>query len=292
MNAPTFSVVIPVYNRAAAVLPALTSVQSQTFRDFECIVVDDGSRDGEQLEKVVEQLCDNRFRYVRRPNGGVSAARNTGIDEARGDYIAFLDSDDQWVADKLQTDSRFVAPNRVLFSQVIVLRNGKHSGERPPRGPYPGEDVSEYLACHQGFVQPSTLTLHRNLAQRVPFDPALGFLGIDDADLAIRLGAAGAEFKMHPAPQAIMYDDETGDRLSRKVDWRSVLDWLDRIRPLITRRAYLALRGWHVARLAAQSGELRPALGFYVRGFPAFPLKLKIKALLQILIPRWIYKAL
>lgn len=290
MNVPTFSVVIPVYNRSQAVLPALRSVQSQTFADFECIIVDDGSNDGEALQTVIEQLGDSRFRYVRRPNGGVSAARNTGIDHATGDYIAFLDSDDEWLPSKLEANSKVLSPSRVIFSQVIVSRAGRHIGRRPPRGPRPEENISEYLACHQGFVQPSALVLHKDLARRVKFDPAIGFLGIDDTDLAIRLSAAGAEFLMHPQPLAIMTDDETGDRLSRKVDWRSTLAWLDGMQPSITRKAYLAYRGWHIARQAAQAGELRAALGFYSAAFGALPARLKVKALVQILVPRRIYK--
>lgn len=289
--APTFSIVIPVYNRAATILPALQSVRRQTFRNFECIVVDDGSKDSEALKAVVDGLGDARFRYVRRPNGGASAARNTGIDEARGEYVAFLDSDDEWLPFKLDADSRLLAPSRVIFSQVIVARGGRHVGRRPSRGPLEGEDIAEYLACHQGFTQPSTMVLHRDLARRVKFDPAIGFLGIDDTDLAIRLAAAGAEFHMHPDPSAIMYDDETGDRLSRKVDWRSTQNWLDGIRSMISERAYLSYRGWHVARQAAQSGELGRALRFYFTGFRAFPMKLKAKALIQILVPRRIYKA-
>lgn len=289
---PRFSVVIPVYNRASSILPALQSVQLQTWSDFECVIVDDGSRDGDQLLAVIEELKDDRFRCIRQGNAGASSARNAGIAHARGEYIAFLDSDDEWLPSKLEADNGYVAPLRVLFSQVIVSRGGKHVGLRPPRGPLKGENISEYLACHQGFTQPSTMVLHRDLARRVKFNPDIGYLGIDDTDLAIRLGAVGAEFHMHAQPRAIMHDDETGDRLSRKADWRSTLKWLDSARPIITERAYLAYGGWHIARQAAQSGELGRAISFYVSGFRALPAKLKFKALVQILVPRRVYKAL
>ena len=85
-SVPRFSVIVPVYNRASTVLPTLQSVREQTFEDFECIVVDDGSADGDELKAVVAGMNDARFRYVRRENGGGSAARNTGIDEARGEF--------------------------------------------------------------------------------------------------------------------------------------------------------------------------------------------------------------
>ena len=290
MTAPRFSVVIPVYNRAATVLPALKSVQAQTFPDFECIIVDDGSRDGDALRAVVEKLHDRRFRYVHRSNGGVCAARNTGIDEALGQYVTFLDSDDEWVSTKLESDDRSAAPSRVLFSQVMVIRNGRPIGNRPDRGPFQGEDVSEYLACHEGFTQPSTMVVERELARRVNFDPTLGFLGIDDFDWAVRLSDAGGELWMHPDPTAKMHDNETGDRLSRKTDWRSTLVWLDRLRPMMTERAYLAYRGWHIARQASQAGEFAVALRFYRLGFGSMPARLKAKALIQVLVPRRVYK--
>lgn len=285
---PLFSVIVPVFNRDPT--PALKSVQAQTFEGWECLVVDDGSSD-DRAAAAVGNMKDPRFRYVRRENGGVCAARNTGIDEAAGEYVAFLDSDDEWLPSKLEADRQLLAPNRVIFSQVAVVRNGQRIGERPPRAPGAGEDISEYLACHQGFTQPSTITLHRDAAKQVKFDPALGFLGIDDTDLAIRLSHAGYEFQMHPHPLAVMYDNETGDRLSRKTYWRPTLEWLDRIRPLMTNRAYLACRAWHVARMAAQGGERGIALRFYFAGLHALPLKLKVKALLQILIPRRLYKS-
>jgi glycosyltransferase involved in cell wall biosynthesis len=100
MVAPTISVVIPTRNRAAYLLEALRSVFEQTYRDFEIIVVDDGSTDGTQqaLESLVNQKT---IRYLLRDPKGVSAARNFGIEQAQGKYIAFLDSDDLFLPTKL-----------------------------------------------------------------------------------------------------------------------------------------------------------------------------------------------
>jgi glycosyltransferase involved in cell wall biosynthesis len=97
---PTFTVVIPTYNRARLLPRSLTSVLRQTLRDFELIVVDDGSTD--DTRHVVGAFADARVRYIYQPNQGRSAARNTGIGLARGDWITFLDSDDEalpgWLA--------------------------------------------------------------------------------------------------------------------------------------------------------------------------------------------------
>lgn len=93
---PFFSVIIPAYNAAQHIFEALTSVFAQRTNNFEVIVVNDGSPDTVELEKAIEPYIDD-ITYIKRANGGPGAARNTGIRVARGEYIAFLDSDDQWV---------------------------------------------------------------------------------------------------------------------------------------------------------------------------------------------------
>lgn len=95
------SVVIPLYNNVATIASAINSVLSQTISDFELIVVDDGSTDGGR--EVVEKLSDNRIKLVSQPNRGVSAARNLGIEKAKGEWIAFLDADDEWKPSFLST---------------------------------------------------------------------------------------------------------------------------------------------------------------------------------------------
>src|ERR1700753_2801325 len=92
MAAPFFSVVIPVFNRAEPLRRAIESVRAQTFQDFEIVVVDDGST--EKPRAGVESFADDRIQYWHQPNAGGGAARTRGTDEARGELIAFLDSDD------------------------------------------------------------------------------------------------------------------------------------------------------------------------------------------------------
>lgn len=97
------SVVMPAYNAAATIEASMRSVLAQTHADVELVVVDDGSRD-DSWERV-RGIADGDARVValRQPNGGVAAARNTGIEAASGEYIAFLDSDDRWAPAKLET---------------------------------------------------------------------------------------------------------------------------------------------------------------------------------------------
>jgi glycosyltransferase involved in cell wall biosynthesis len=97
---PKVSVVIPTYNRAEKVRKGVESVLAQSFTDFEVIVVDDGSSD--ETEELLQREFGDHIRYYYQTNQGVSAARNKGIEEARGEWIAFLDSDDLWEKEKLE----------------------------------------------------------------------------------------------------------------------------------------------------------------------------------------------
>lgn len=98
---PKISVIIPTYNRTHLLGRAIQSVLRQTYQDFEIIIIDDASTDG--TEKLVKDFNDNRIIFLRlEKNRGGSAARNTGIKNSSGEYIAFLDSDDEWLPEKLE----------------------------------------------------------------------------------------------------------------------------------------------------------------------------------------------
>ncbi len=97
---PQISVIIPLYNKAEYVSRALDSILSQSFDDFELIVVDDGSTDGSP--DVVRGYQDRRLRLIQQENAGPGAARNRGVKEAQGTYVAFLDADDEWMPDYLK----------------------------------------------------------------------------------------------------------------------------------------------------------------------------------------------
>ena len=141
---PRVSVVIPTYNRADKVRASIDSALAQSFRDIEVIVVDDGSMDG--TGQLLAEAYGSRIRYFAQANQGVSAARNKGIAEAGGEWIAFLDSDDLWEKDKLEwqlkalerfgprcgacyTDVRFFnhPEPRTMFQ--LAEENYRHEGE-------------------------------------------------------------------------------------------------------------------------------------------------------------------
>ena len=100
-NSSFVSIVLPTYNRARLLRRAVQSILNQTYQNFEVIVVDDCSSDN--TENVVKSFCDERIRYIRHErNRGAASARNTGIKTAKGEYVAFQDSDDEWLPGKLE----------------------------------------------------------------------------------------------------------------------------------------------------------------------------------------------
>jgi glycosyltransferase involved in cell wall biosynthesis len=118
---PKVSVIIPTYNSASYVVEAVDSVLAQTYQDFEILVIDDGSTDN--TADVIKKY-DGRVRYIPQHNGGVAAARNNGIAESKGEYIAFLDADDTWFPSKLELQMAAIAERadaRLCYSAFLSV---------------------------------------------------------------------------------------------------------------------------------------------------------------------------
>ena len=114
------SVIVPAYNSESTILATITSVQNQTFSDWEIIAIDDGSTDG--TLQVLEQIQDEKIKIYSYDNGGVSFARNKGINHATGEFISFLDADDLWSPDKLELQLKALQNNPaagVVYSLVV-----------------------------------------------------------------------------------------------------------------------------------------------------------------------------
>lgn len=162
------SVVIPAYNRAALLPETLSSVREQTFTDWECIVVDDGSTD--HTREVVLAACaeDRRVRYIHQENAERSAARNTGIRHSRGEYICFLDSDDRYTPRYLQRLTEFLFDRG--FPEALVISGFQlwdgvrlREIELPPIGGNPAAWLFEHP------VSPSRACVHSEITKRFRF---------------------------------------------------------------------------------------------------------------------------
>lgn len=286
---PTFSVVIPVYNRAHLLELALSSVLAQSFQDFEIVVVDDGSKDNP--EKVVDAIANTRIRIIRQENRGGGAARNAGIDLASGRYIAFLDSDDQFLPHHLSTMKAVLCRGDGIaaYARMSVDRGNGTIMLRPPRAIKPNEHMADYLLRERGFVPTITLVVDAATARRVRYNPNLPFA--QDTDFAIRLYLDGCRFVMAEEPGAICEDVADPTRISLGRKGAKLVDWLEEMRPKIPARAYYGCRGWTIAKGIAQSEPLR-ALGLYLNALlrGCYRPRLAIIVFVQVFLPDTLYR--
>lgn len=130
-KSPTVSVLIPAYNAMEFLPKTVSSVLTQTYQDFELIIVNDGSTDN--VESWAENLSDRRVKLVSQPNKGLAGARNTGLESATGDYIAFIDADDIWLPTKLEKQVRLLNDNPeigLVYSWIALIdETGKPQGK-------------------------------------------------------------------------------------------------------------------------------------------------------------------
>lgn len=186
MRIPEVSVIIPTFNRADLLAQAIDSVLSQSYTDFELIVVDDGSTDATQA--LLSQYR-GRIRYLFQENRGVSAARNLGIKAARGLYICLLDSDDLWLRDKLKEQIRLMKGDpkiRVSYTDEVWTRGGKRVNQGKRHRKYSGWILRKLLPLC--LISPSSVMIERGVFEEVGlFDES--FPVCEDYDLWLRIGS-------------------------------------------------------------------------------------------------------
>jgi glycosyltransferase involved in cell wall biosynthesis len=183
---PFVSVIIPTFNRVRMVKEAIDSVQDQTFKDYELLVVDDGSTDstGDILASYKDVIT-----VLSQKNKGVSAARNRGISRAKGELIAFLDSDDLWLPDKLKAQVDFFQSNpeaMICQTEEIWIRDGKRVNPKNRHKKYSGMIFKQSLPLC--IVSPSAVVMRRGLFDKVGvFDEQLP--ACEDYDLWLRVSS-------------------------------------------------------------------------------------------------------
>jgi glycosyltransferase involved in cell wall biosynthesis len=251
---PSMSVVSPFHNRRAFLAGVIETLGQQTFTDFELIIVDDGSSDG-LADDIAGLKTDFPIRFIRlEQNRGAAAARNVGIDAARGRYVALLDSDDAWHPEKLRLQFEQLENNtsgHELVSLTRQLVRSRYAYVSPAFAMGPDDDVGSYLFLRGGVIQSSMMVLSRDLAGRVRFDKSDH--GHDDWSFALRLQAAGARFAMLEQPLTI-YDDTAG-RTRRSPKYSIArLGWLEERRTALGERAYWAAAAAVASHLPLGSG--------------------------------------
>lgn len=183
---PKISVIIPTYNRESFLKDAIQSVLDQTFKNFELLIIDDGSTDATE-EMIRKNFHDNRIRYIYKRNEGVASARNLGIKEAQSDWLAFLDSDDRWYPEKLENQFRFLINNshiKICQTEDIWFRNGKRFNPKKKHAKKSGWIFS--YCVELCTVCCSTIMLHKDIFRAEGlFDESLA--ACEDYDLWLRL---------------------------------------------------------------------------------------------------------
>lgn len=189
-TSPSVSIIIPTNRHARFIEETLASVAAQTFTDFEVIVINDGSPD-DTAEVLRPWIESGRIRYYEQPNSGQSATRNRGIKVARGEFLALLDDDDLWPADKLawQVDCLRRNPRAVLcygFAETF----GMEQNYRLPESPGPQGIIGDEFLRGNPISSPGQVLLRTQPVRELDgFDPAIR--GTEDWDLWIRLGQVG-----------------------------------------------------------------------------------------------------
>ena len=278
---PLVSVVIPTRNRANVIGRSVNSALAQSFRNIEVIVVLDGCDSA--TTATLNAIADTRLQLLALPEPvGGAEARNRGVQAAKGDWIAFLDDDDEWLPCKLdkqlQAAARSSAPAPVICSAYFARSSdGEHIFGH--RSPLRSEPISEYMFARRGLaygenaVATSVLMAPRLTLLEVPFDRQLK--RHQDWDWALSaMARPGTELCYVSEPLSIYHMHEGLSRISGHSDWQYSLEWCRSRRKLFTPKAisfFIATECVTRARLSgARLGELAGLVrAFFKEGRPS-----------------------
>lgn len=263
ISRPTVSIILPTYNRAATICRAIDSVLNQTYKDFELLVVDDGSTD--DTPALVSAYTDPRVRCLPLPvNGGAGKARNEGLEAARADLIAFQDSDDEWLPAKLEKQMAVLknAPDTLGMVYTDMLQKLRDGSVREFHAPdvRTGKIINEALMDYQvrGIGQQSTLIRRACFEAVGGFDPA--FPQLIDLDFFIRLVLKFDAVRIKEP--LVVFHQSQGISSNKRAHIRARLMLLDKYGGHFNRHVAAA----QYAKIAEVSMALRrrPAFFFYL----------------------------
>ena len=270
---PTVSIVIPTYNRAQILPLALQSVLSQTYQDIEVIIVDDASTDN--TGEVVQSIKDERIRYIRHPeNKGGSAARNTGIRASRGEFIAFQDSDDEWLQDKLQKQMEAIQKGE---PETDIVYTGFYKEQENKRIYIPAHNIKKKEGdilgqlLRENFVAtPTVLARKRDLEKVGMFDETLP--RYQDWELAIRL-AKQYTFRCVDEPLLIAHRVDNSISTNQSVVGTALRIILEKHHDTILSAGKEMLARWYfsVGTVLCQSGDMEEGGQLIARAIKTFP---------------------
>jgi glycosyltransferase involved in cell wall biosynthesis len=259
---PRISVVIPTRDRPALVVRAVRSALEQTFAEIEVIVVIDGERGSETADSLV-LLEDERVRFIALPEQvGGAEARNVGIRQARAEWIALLDDDDEWLPTKLAEQMAAAIDNRhdgltVVTCQHLHRQRNAPDVIRPRRLPRPDEAAWEFMFDYLCYFQTSTFLCSKQLMLKVPFTQGLAFF--QDIDWFLRaLRSPGTKLVVVAQPLSIYNAPEDRVTITSSLGWKARVGWGRANRHLMSKRGYSRfIVGSCVARAVQDGAGLR-----------------------------------
>lgn len=272
-----YSVIIPCYSASTTIEVALESLVLQHERDFEVIIIDDASTDFEATQAIIALYMHRLTMVVLRNtvNKNGSFARNRGIQQARGDHVAFLDADDRWPADRLSTAnvllSTMSTSRFIVYGRFELLRERPSGALLPLRGIKKGESVAEYVFAAGQHMQTSTFLCPRSIAKEVLFDESL--TRHQDSDFMMRAQARGIDL-IFQAQKCAFYYFRDGDLRRRikagRINSSFCENWLKVKGELFSRKA----KAGYELTISARIAHLES-------GFPSF-IKILLKSIFHV----------
>ncbi|MED0988001.1 glycosyltransferase family 2 protein [Bacillus paramycoides] len=258
------SVVIPTYNRSKLIKRTIDSVLAQTYTNFELVIVDDASTDN--TEDVINEYKDSRIKFIRlHENSKGTKPRNIGIQASKGAYIALLDSDDEWLPNKLEKQLEFLMKfnddNMVCFTDVILKGTNKTTYSKN-RKIFENEDILEYIFLGKNWVQTSTYMFSSKLGKQTLFNPTLQ--KHQDWDFCLRLKKNGAKFMNLSEYLTVYYLDDREGRIGNNLKYKQSLAWLNSVSKDVSQKVKSAFLVRVMTKPLIFNKQRRKALSFYV----------------------------
>ncbi|MCP4179640.1 MAG: glycosyltransferase family 2 protein [bacterium] len=232
------SIIIPCFNSSTTIKRTINSVLSQTINDYEILIIDDCSNDWMKTFEIISSFESPKikiFKHFVNKNGAV--ARNTGIKNAKGEYITFLDSDDEWIKDHLANSIKKINSEKydLVYSRCLVKTSNFPDLIIPKNKFYDNENIGEYLFRNDGFIQTSSIFAKSKPVREIQFNPNL--IRHQDYDFLLRLEDAGGKITMSNHIGVIVHW-ENSDADEKGGTWQYSLNWVLEYKQYLTEQAF------------------------------------------------------